>query len=302
MALDLSAISTELVKFGGQLLMKRVNTFEPSKDFLVYRNVKGSIALPKLSTVGEPRPYRKDEDYTSNDAKFTDRTLTVHQSKWDHTMDPETFRNTYLAMSADPRFDPNNLSFFQYIAQKISDDYLANINDKVVKDGVYNAAGTGAADLADGLAKLFALAVTAGDLTPVATGTFNGANAVFKVEQLAASLPAWMRQMGFKIICSYTAFDYYKTHARVLNQFIFDQNATEVFKLNGYKATLEPRSWMGSSLGLIATIDNNLVMGTDGDSAIIHATPLLNLIKLRLMMPIGFQIADTDAIAINDQF
>ena len=296
--IDVSALATTLIKFGPAVIMKRINEWKPNEDFQIAKNVKMPLALPKLSSAGEPRPYRTQQDTSGNGVTFTDRTLTVNQSKWDHTFDPETYRNTYLA-EAGSQFDPNNLQFWQYLSNKLVDDYLAKVNDNAILDGVYNASGTATVDLLDGLVET----LTNMSLTPVVTGAITAANAVTKVELVAAAIPAWMRSAGFKIICSWTVFDFYKTHYRTLNPFGFDMRAAKSFPLDGYNATLEPRSYMGTSLGLIAvpTDKKNLWLGTDGESVAIHATPKLNTIDLRLMLPIGLQVADADAVVINDQ-
>lgn len=297
MAIDVSALATSLVKNGPAVMMSMVNKWDPGADFGILKNVQIPMALPKLSTAGTPRPYRAAKDTSGNDAVFTDRVLTVNQSKWDFNFDPETYRNTYLA-AAGTQFDPKNMQFWRYLAMKIMEDYLAQLNDSALYAGVYDSGGTGIADVMDGLVEI----LTNAGLTPVATGTFDETDAVTKVEQVAEAVPAWMRQGGFKIICSYTAADYYKKHYRTLNGYGFDQG-TGTIKLDKMNATLEPRSYMGTSLGLIVLPAKRqaIYIGTDGDSIKVHATPTLNTIDLRFMMPIGMQLADKAAVVINDQ-
>lgn len=299
MAYDLSALATTIGKAGKEIILQMVNSWEPGEDFGIIRDVTKPIFLPKLSIAGEPRPYRAQEDTSGNNAVFTDRTLTVNQSKWDFIFDPEDFRNTYLSDAQGGILDPNQVTLNKFIINKIAEDYLAKINDEALLDGVYNAAGTGTADIMDGLRKILS---TAG-LTPVATGSFNGTNAVTKVEQVCEAVPQWMRKSGFKVICSYTAFDHYKKHYRTLNNIGFDQRAVDSINLDGFKATLEPRSYMGTSLALIAipATKKNLWLGLNSQEIAIHPTPTLNLMKVRLMMPIGLQVADTEAVVINDQ-
>src|SRR5690348_1845786 len=97
MAIDVSALSATINKMGAPVFMSKVNSWEPGDDFDMYKNVKIPVALTKLSTAGSPRPYRAQKDTGGNDAVFTDRILTVYQSKWDFNFDPETYRNKYLA-------------------------------------------------------------------------------------------------------------------------------------------------------------------------------------------------------------
>jgi hypothetical protein len=58
---------------------------------------------------------------------------------------------------------------------------------------------------------------------------------------------------------------------------------------------------MGTSSRLIATLPDNLVFGTDVERVQVAASQRRNIIEVRLMMPIGTQIQDLDAILVNDQ-
>jgi hypothetical protein len=118
---DLSAIATSFVERGGPIFAKRVLNWQLRKQGVQVRtNVKTPQAMTKLSAVGGPRPYRAVDDIAGNGVKFTDRTLTVYNSKWDYDFDPEEFRNTYLAN--DPQ-----VPFAQAAAEQVAKEYLAGI-------------------------------------------------------------------------------------------------------------------------------------------------------------------------------
>lgn len=293
---DLSALSTDFVKFGGPIMMKEVNAFDAkAQGIMVYKNVKAPIPLPKISAVGGPRPYRAQDDTSGNGVAWTDRTLTVRQSKWDMDFDPEVFRNQYLN-------DGSENPYYQVALQQIAKEYLAAINDSTAYLGQYNAAGTAANDLADGWGTLIAADIGgAAEITVTATGAITSANAVTKVELVAKSVPVWMRNKGFRVKVSYDVFDKFLSHYRTLNGFQYQPNQSGSYKIDGINAILEPASWMGSSQRIIAVTDNNLCMGTDGESVTVHASVRRNIIEVRPMMPIGFQIADLAAIVVNDQ-
>lgn len=292
---DLDALTTDFVNFGGKLFMQNVNSWEIDPFISVYKGVKKPEVLPKISAVGGPRPYRSQDDL-DNGVKFTDRTLTVHQSKWDYDVDPETFRNKYLASKED-------VPYYQFILNQVAKTYLAAINDNTLLDGEYDAAGTAAVDLADGWGTLIREAVGDGDLVEVATGAIAANNAVTKVEQLADAMPNWMKDKDVAIFCSYTVFQYYRIHYRATFGFQFNPRQNGEYFLDGYKnVRLVPKSWMGTSLGIMATVADNLIIGTDGDAITVDATKRRNIIEVRQMMPIGLQIADLEALVVNDQF
>jgi hypothetical protein len=152
---DLSAIATSFVERGGPIFAKRVLNWQLRKQGVQVRtNVKTPQALTKLSAVGGPRPYRAVDDIAGNGVKFTDRTLTVYNSKWDYDFDPEEFRNTYLAN--DPQ-----VPFAQAAAEQLAKEYLAGIQTSTLYLGVRNAAGTGAVDICDGWGTIIAAAIVA---------------------------------------------------------------------------------------------------------------------------------------------
>lgn len=294
---DLSALTTSFVKFGGKIFMKNVNDADfKGQGILVYKNVKAPIPLTKLSGQGNIRPYREQDDTSGNGVAFTDRILTVYQSKWDMDVDPEKYRNTYLASDQE-------IPFYQFILEQVAKEYLAQINDSAAYLGSYNAAGSTAAAIATGWGTIIAAEITATNLTPVVTGAITTANAVDKVELVAkdAQVKAWMRNKGFVVYCSFATFDKYCTHYRTLNGFQFQPGNKNEYWIDGINARLKPVSWMGTSSRLIATIENNLAVGTDGESVKFAATARRNIIELRPMMPIGFQIADLGAMVVNDQ-
>lgn len=293
---DVSNLTTDFVEFGGKIWSKEVNEWNVDPFISVYKGVKKPQVLPKLSAVGGPRPYRSQDDTNGNGAEFTDRTLIVYQSKWDYDVDPEVFRNKYLAQKQD-------VPFYEFILQQVAKEYKAAINDSTMLDGEYDAAGTTAADLADGFGTLIREAIGDGDLAEIATGAITGSNAVTKIEQVADALPAWMKDKEVTIFCSWTVFQFYRTHYRATYGFNFQKRDSGEYMLDAYaNIRLKPMSWMGTSLGVIATIKDVLIVGTDGDAVTLDATKRRNIIEVRQMMPIGFQIADLGALFVNDQF
>ena len=294
---DLSLLSTSFLKFGGKVFRKRVSDWNMAgKGILVMKNIKQPTALTKLSAQGGPRPYRAQDDTTSNGVAFTDRILTVRQGKWDFDFDPEKFRNTYLASDSDK-------PFYMEALDQISKEYLAAIIASTMGAGNYDAAGTAAVALADGFLTIISDEVTATNITEVVTGAITAENAVTKVELLAREMPAWARERdGFRVLCSYDVFDMYADHYRAMNTYKFEPGADGKYRIDGFsKAYLQAEEFMGSSQRLIATVDNNLVVGTEGDSINVAASARRNILEVRAMMPIGFQIQDLAALKVNDQ-
>lgn len=294
---DLSLLNSQFLQFGGDIFKKNVNEFDAaSQGIMVMKNIQKPTALTKLSAQGGPRPYRAQDDTTGNGVAFTDRILTVRNSKWDFDIDPEKFLNTYLATNED-------VPFYQHIIDQVSTEYMAQINDLTAWEGVYNlATGTTASDIADGWKVPFKAAALAGDLhAVVTTGAITLANVLASVKNICSAVPAWMRKKGFRVKCSYAVFDLYAQAYATAYGFQFTPDATGKYRINNFKAFLEPETWLDNDTNAVfATVDNNLVLGTDALGIQVHSSVRRNIIEMRLMMDVGFQFQDGKAIVAND--
>ncbi len=292
---DVSAISAAFNEFGGQIISKNVNQWNlRQKGIQVRLNVNKPQVMPKISALGSPRPYSAGDNTASNGVKFTDRTLTAYQSKWDHDFDPEEFRNTYLANDSDQ-------PYYVEAINQVAKEYLAYLNDSTLYLGVRNGAGTTPAAICDGWGTIIAAEITATNLTPIVTGSMTDSNAVFKFEQMVEDSPAWLREKGGIIYCSWGSWDLFTKHYRTLNNYQIKLDATDSYKLDNKNVTIVPVSFMGTSDRLIYTMPNNLVFGTDLEQVATFASMRRNIIEVRHMMPAGCQIADLDALFVNDQ-
>lgn len=290
---DLSALTASFVERGPSIFTKSLLGWNlRSQGLQVRTNVNAPQAMTRLSAVGNPRPYTAVDALTTG-PKFTDRVITAYQSKWDFDFDAEEFRNTYLAN------DPS-APFYEASLNHVSEAFLDEITRNTLYLGVRSGAGTTAAAIADGWGTTIAALITATTLTPIATGAISDTTGVDKFELMVGGVPVWMREKGFTIYCSYTKFDNYRKDYRTRYGFNFEKNIEGSYKLDNLNVELKPVSWMGTSGRLIATVKDNLVFGTDIERVQLAASQRRNIIEVRLMMPVGTQIQDTDAIFVND--
>jgi len=291
---DLSALTSSFVERGPSIFEKNLLNWNlRGQGVQVRTNVNAPQAMTKLSAVGNPRPYTAADALTTG-PKFTDRVLTAYQSKWDFDFDAEEFRNTYLA-------NQDGAPFYEQSLNHISKAFLDEVLRNSLYLGVRNASGTTSAAIADGWGTSIAALITATTLSPVVTGAITDANGVDKFELMVTNAPTWMRERGFSIYCSYAKFDNFRKHYRTAYNFQFDKNAEGRYKMDNLNVEIRPVSWMGTSSRLIATLPDNLVFGTDAERVRVAASQRRNIIEVRLMMPIGTQIQDLDAILVNDQ-
>ena len=299
---DISGISDGFFIVANQILRKMVNQWLIGAEATKYLNVNNPIKLPKLSAKGNPRPYREQDDFTDG-AQFTDRELVVRQSKWDWNFNPENLRNTYLAEVASGNVDALKTTFYAWISEQLAREYLSQVLLGTVWLGDYDAAGSTVADIATGWGTLIADLITSSDLDPVVTGAITNSNAVASVEAVAESIPSSWRESGqlIPIICSYGTLDKYKKNYRTSYGFNFDKNEKGQYALDGLNSVLTPRAYLGDSQRLIAAYPGVFAYGTDANMLSVFPTPYLDYIKVRVKMPIGFEITDLEKLIVNDQ-
>jgi hypothetical protein len=290
---DVSALTSSFVERGPSVFQKDLLNWNlRGQGVQVRTNVNAPQAMTRLSASGNPRPYTAADALTTGPV-FTDRVLTAYQSKWDYDFDAEEFRNTYLAN------DPS-MPFYQAALEHVSKSFLDQITTNTLYLGSRNAAGTTAAAIATGWGTDIAALITATTLTAIATGAISDTTGVDKFELMVAGVPIWMREKGFIIYCSYTKFDNFRKDYRTRYGFNFDKGVEGKYKLDNVNCEIRPVSWMGTSGRLIATVENNLVFGTDVERVTVAASTRRNIIEVRLMMPVGMAIQDLDAIKVND--
>lgn len=290
---DLTALTTDFLNFGGKIFRKNVNQWALDPAILLYRSVKKPEALPKLSASGNPRPYTA-ADSVGNGAGFSDRVLTVYNAKWDYDVDPENYRNTYLATQEQ---NP----YYQFILNQVAQEFLSQVKLGTLYLGDRNAAGTTAAAICDGWGTTITDLITATDLTPVTGAAITTVNAVDQVELIADAAPSWMKERDAVMFCSWGTFEKYRTNYRASFGFSFDKRENGSYMIDGKNMRLQPVDWMGTSQRLILTIPGNLVVGTDLESVALAASMRRNIIEVRQMMALGTQIADLEALVVNDQ-
>lgn len=289
---DLSALTTAFVG-GAEAFGKEVLDWDIRElGIQVRTNVNTPQAMAKFEVDGDPQPYRKQDDF--NGAVVTDRVLTAYQAKLDLELDPEDFRNTYLAELPEMPFE-------QFTVNQAAKQFMDAIYTDTLWTGVRDANGTDAADICDGWGTIIAAAITATDLTPITTNAITASNAVTEIEKVTNGVTAKMKQKGFNVYVSYTVFQYYRTHYRATYGFNFNPNQEGYYMIDGTKAKLIPVAFMGTSGRVVATYPGNLVFGTDLGRISMHPTPHLNLLQTRLLMPAGCQIRDLDVLFVNDQ-
>lgn len=290
---DLSALTNAFVG-GAEVFGKEVLDWDIRElGIQVRTNVNTPQAMAKFEADGAPQPYRAQDDF--HGMTVTDRVLTAYQSKYDQMLDPEDFRNEYLAELPEMPFE-------SFSVEQAGKQFLDSLITDTLWSGVRNGAGTDAVDICDGWGTIIAAEILGGDLTNViATNAISAANAVTEIEKVVNGTSAKMKSKGAIVYVSYTVFEYYRTHYRASFTQIFNPNQQGFYMIDGTKFRIQPCAFMGTSGRVVVTYAGNLKFGTDLDRLKMFPTPYLNILKNRILFPAGCQIQDLDVIYVNDQ-
>jgi len=158
-----------------------------------------------------------------------------------------------------------------------------------------------------GFGKIIADAITNGDILPsqiASTGAIDSANAYAQYISVWRKLPEVVRTKGGTILSSVTSYecllDDYEN--KVSKNFEVVDGITYLAKTDR-KAKILPVNWLSGKGRVIGTADGNFWMGTDqtSDMNALKVIEKMYQLQIGLTFMLGFQIADLEVLAVNDQ-
>ena len=304
--------TTGLIAYSGQyeklLIRTMLAGLTAANDLTLDQNIKGKKNLTKLTTASIMKPYSSTFSATDSSIGYSGRSLQTEIGKGELLIDVMEYRNTWLEQQMAPgvpKADLNAIPFaadtWNQVMQKAADD----LNLNTVWNGVHNAAGTQAKDIADGLHTIIKRAITTEGLVANVTGAITTATAVDQVEFMYKRHAAKYREMPMQMFVSYDTFDKYTENYRERfgrNMDYAGFTAQPIAQSNG-KCFLKPVLWMGNSSRIVCTPKANLMMGTDRMSDLNQVRAIADVWTIRagIALALGFQIRDLEVIQVNDQ-
>jgi hypothetical protein len=308
-AFDLSKISRYIEDNNKKIIGLTLNGLEAVTEGHVelQPNIKDDKPLFKLAIVNNVvQPYRTAFEPKVGVFQPSERVLTPRPAKVDLRIDPQLVQDKWLKKITTPGFNPRELPFEAFFMAELVKKTQTEINDTTMFSGVYNPAGTGPVDVANGFQKIIADAITAGQLTNViATGAITSANSLTKLKQIYKALPAAWKKVKVLMFCSYAQGENYDENYAATRQAAPYNQAYEKTILEGSNGncTIVRCGWLGNSNRIIVQPYGNMVAGTDLLSDFNRITVDLDhrFLDVMIEFKIGFQISDTEAIWVNDQ-
>lgn len=164
-----------------------------------------------------------------------------------------------------------------------------------------------------GLGTVLATEITAANITPVTTGAITSSNAYASVQAVYRNLPVAVRNKKSNKVTIYLSTDTWEKYLDNVETLFGNGNIEELPESKGdvvylrkssRKAVIKPATWMGTSSRIIATPRKNLNMGTnllEAVNSIGETVKTLHGYKAICKWLLGFQIADLNAISVNEQ-
>lgn len=309
-----NAITSSLQNYLGEnsadLLRIAYNSMDVWNDVTVLPDVKNKLRLTTLLIDNIVKPFTSTFSASNDVIKFIPREIGVDVAKADLLLDPEAYRQTYLAQFQKKGVtrSPDDLPFEQYVWEQIFEKFGAELNDTTAYFGSRNASGTSAADVTDGYGKILAALITATKVTPKSIGALDPETAIEQLKELYRSVPAPFQrpQTGLKAYMSKASYNAYEDNLE--NKGYNQGRGDDMLKpkwLRGAEGIceLKPVTWMGSSERIIMTPQQNIILAadaTDQDLAKANIVPDVWTAKVGIACALGFNFRYEGLIFCNE--
>lgn len=269
-----SAITPAIQQYLGEnsadLLMLAYQNMDVWNDVTVLPDVKNKIRLTTLLIDSIVKPYSSTFNPSLGKIKFSPREIGVDVGKADLLLDPEEYRQTYLAEFTKKGVlrGPDDLPFSQYVWEAIFAKFGEELNNSTAYFGVKNAAGTAAVDVTDGFGTKLAAMITATEVTPNTIGALASSTAQAQLLTLWRSIPEKFRvkKLAMTAYMSRSSYDAYEDG---LDTKSYNTGLGESFLGPKYLRhsdgllELKPVSWMAGSSRVIITPKSNIILAAD---------------------------------------
>jgi hypothetical protein len=251
-------------------------SFKTSELAQMFEGIKGEHVITQLE-IGEnlARRWNKSFEPVADAATHKPRVLKTVLNKVDFAVTPQDYEFSYLGAARKKGQDPADWPFQAYVMEKV----LAKLNQEfevAAWKGVaaaVPASGDYLRETFDGYLQIIAAALTATDITAVATGAISAANIIEKLRLMWESVLPVYKENGTDIFCSYTIYDMYRKAYK--DAYKVDPAYLEVtnsgyrgidYELGNGNTRIIPINGMSGSGRVIMTPRENLTLGIDSSS------------------------------------
>jgi hypothetical protein len=314
-SLDLSALPAKMKDYCIEnmvgLLTKLMLGIRPAY-FNLLMNVKDEIPLVELVVDSIVQPGGKDTfDPQNNKIKFKARIGKVRSCKVDLQFKPTQVLNmwrSYLGMIAGGSIKVDEMPFESFIVQKIIERAKDDVRVLALFKGVYNASGTTASDLFNGVLKIVVDEISSGGIPAgnIAAGAaITSSNAYDQVQLVVDKVYADPRYNSVPMVCLLAPENYRfycQDYAATRGAAPYNDNFNQTL-IEGTNITLIAEPSMSGSDRIIITPEANLYYLVDEEAATNNITIEYALRNINVMMDFSIapEIGIAELIWTNDQ-
>lgn len=300
-------------EFQEQLFTQLFYTFKTADLVDIVEGVKGELVITQFE-VADNLARRWSKTFTPVEiGAFKPRVLKTELNKVDFSIVPQEYEKLYLGKFRKKGQNPEDWPFEAFVMEKV----LAKLNQEfeialwqAVKEASPSA-GDYLRQTFDGYFKIIIDAITAGDITPVATGAMNAGNILANMRLMWAAVLPQYKENGTDIFMSYALYDMYriayKDAYKVDPAYIQITEAGYngiVFELGDNNTRIIPINGMQGSGRVVITPRENMVMGIDSSSDVMFRTKDdIRELKFYMDFRMGAQILlqEEGILVVNDQ-
>lgn len=288
--------------------------FKTADLVTTHEGIKGEKVFTQLEVADNlVRRWGKTFSPLANAVAMKPRVLKTVLNKVDLSVVPQEYESSYLGMLRKKGQDPTDWPLAAYVMEKV----MAKIKTEfevAVWQGAEEAVPSNGDFLRqtfDGYLTIIAKALTAGDITAVATGASTTANIIANLRLMWAEVRSEYKEAGTDIFMSYELYDTYRKAYK--DAYKIDPAYIQIteagyqgilYELGNGNTRIIPINGMAGSDRIVITPRENLAMGIDSpDDTMFNTEQDKRQLDLWMDFRMGAQIMiQKDGIlVVNDQ-
>jgi len=304
---DAKAYKSYVEEFSPEILSKMFLEFETANIATLHENLKGKKTLTEMHVSDLIQVWGKSFSPTQDALKFTPRTLETYEVKVDLSIYPQEFHGSYLGELRRAGADPYELPFPGFIIDKISGKMSQEKEFNAWNGKRINSVTPGALlkDVVTGYQNICQDEVTAGNLSPVATGAITNQNAIEKARMVYKALsPVYQRMPLTAFVSPAHMLKLQENYQDKYGKYVGDPGTGFMFGIGLGNGGVSFRSHAGIQGDfMMMTPSSNLHYGYAPEGELLRFEAYKRELAIMSDFWIGYQIGivHNDLLRVNDQ-
>lgn len=290
-----------------KLAFDQVKVFQ---DTTYLTGIKNERRFTTLKINKLMKPYTGNFNARANAIEFKPRTVNVKRGQIDIEVNPEDYRDTYLAQFQRQGVDrtPDDMPFGSYIIDEVAAAIGEEINSKAAYHGVYDDEGTDPEDVCNGYGYHIANLIEDDVITPVSTGVITADDAYDQFTAVWRNVPDKYRQNARWQMNMYVPVGAYELYEDCLGNKNWnfgrgdDALAPVYLRGSGGMCRLIKANWMTDTNRIFVTPLENILSMVDNPMDMVSPNIVYDVYKFKMgVLPvIGFDFRFGELVWCNN--